>query len=146
MLLLPEEIKNAEDGHGHQEKKRPINPARIKFLQAFCIHPAQLFFKSVSRPESFVLCHLSFPLLATESVTFHFLFLLGAVVNGVVTACFGKIPGNRLFGGFLPKGCRIDAVFFVFINSENGLISFSEVPNDNLLSPCVHHIPNDRVL
>ena len=89
MLLLPEEIKNAEDGHGHQEKKRPINLARIKFLQALCIHPPELFLKSVSRPESFFFCHLSFPLLATKSVTFHFLFLLGAVVNGVVTAYFG---------------------------------------------------------
>lgn len=101
-LSLSKKVKNAEPGHRHQNNESPIDLAKVEFPKTFCIHPPELFFKSVSRPESFIFCHLSFPLLATKSVTFHFLFLLGAVVNGVVTACFGKFLGNRLFGGFLP--------------------------------------------
>lgn len=102
MLLLPEEIKNAEPGHRHQNNESPIDLAKVEFPKTFCIHPPELFFKSVSRPESFIFCHLSFPLLATKSVTFHFLFLLGAAVNGVVTAYLGKFSGIGLFGSFLP--------------------------------------------
>ena len=84
------------------EQRKPNHLAKVEFPKTFCIHPTELFFKSVSRPESFFFCHLSFPLLATKSVTFHFLFLLGAAVNGVVTAYLGKFLGIGLFGSFLP--------------------------------------------
>lgn len=72
------------------------------FLSRSASHTPELLFKSVGRPESFFFSHFSFPHLATVAVTFHFLFLLGAVVNGDVTAYFGNFSGNRLFGGFLP--------------------------------------------